>query len=374
MESTPIVLFAYNRARHLREVVESLVRNNLAKDSRLIIFCDGAKGEFDRAKVEEVREYVSSIKESKDSFKRGVELNFREKNLGLADSIILGVSEVFKRFPRAIILEDDIVVSPVFLEYMKLALDRYANEPKVFSISAWNYPIDGSDLGDCFFWRIPHCWGWATWRDRWELFRRDLQWVGANFTKEDIRYINLDGYASYYNDFLLNTNGKIKTWAIFNYLIAYKYNALTLMPSLSYIKQIGFDGSGVHCGSEDIMNASSMNTKFPITFPRYIEESRIALSRIQNFHLSLKKPLALRVKNKMLRLFKKLNGGGAEASLESSNLSSLNLSPKIKARVESSLLNTPIILKSSSFIYILSKQDSALDSTSKPLQASLEVA
>ncbi|RDU64849.1 sugar transferase [Helicobacter sp. MIT 14-3879] len=312
----PIILFTYNRLEHTKKVVESLAKNSLAKDSKLIIFCDNYKDNatFDeQQKVARVREYVKQISHIfKGIFKAGVELNFRDKNLGLADSIISGVTEVVNQYDKAIILEDDIVVSPVFLDYMNAGLVKYKDEPKVYSISAWNYPIDTSNLDDCFFWRIPHCWGWAIWSDRWKLFKRDIDWVLENFDKNDIKYINLDGYASFYSHFLLNVNGKIKTWAIFSYLISYKYRTLTLMPKLSYVKQIGFDGSGVHCGSEDIYNPPSINEKFPINFPKYIEESSIALSRIQNFHLSLKTPLKIKIKNKIIRLFKKCIGSKAK--------------------------------------------------------------
>ncbi len=202
---------------------------------------------------------------------------------------------------------------------MNTALQRYENEEKVWSITAWSYPIDTSGLGDCYFWRLPHCWGWATWASRWQYYKRDITWALENFSQSDIDYINIDGVARYYDHLLANAQGKIKTWAIFNYLIGYKHNTLNLCPSTSYVKQIGFDGSGVHCGKEgEVFNVSHTNMKFPITFPQEIIESPLALERIKAFELSLKKPLPLRVYRKLCRIAHSLSqkvsylsGGGA---------------------------------------------------------------
>lgn len=320
----PIVLFTYNRPKHTKKTLEALIANELAKDSELFVYQDGLQPACknsvrDRQKKgtsthmadmvqahNEVREYIESIMRenaAKGYFKR-VEFIQREQNLGLADSIIDGVNTIINTYGKIIVLEDDIVVSPVFLDYMNAALKTYQNEPKVWSIAGWSYPIATQGLGDCYFWRLPHCWGWASWSNRWQYFKRDMSLDFKNsFSKSDIAYINLDGVANYFSHFTLNHKGRLKTWAIFNYLIAYKHNALTLCPSLSYIKQIGFDGSGVHCGdSGNIFNASSINTKFPIIFPKDIVESTLALKRIRSFELAHKITLQKRVTNKLAKL------------------------------------------------------------------------
>lgn len=314
MNLAPIILFTYNRLEHTKKVLESLMQNKLAKNSELYIFCDGIKDNATNqeiSKSQKLQSYLKDFKIKSNNFKN-IHLVIQDKNIGLADSIINGISKVIKLHKKAIILEDDIIVSKVFLDYMNESLNKYEKQSKVWSINAWSYPIDSSDLNDCYFWRIPHCWGWGTWEDRWNLYARDIKWVVKNFNKADIKAINLEGYANYFNDFLLNKSGKIKTWAIFNYLICYKSNALNLAPKISYIKQIGFDGSGVHCGSEDIYNAKFINEKFPISFPLEIKEDKIALNKIQQFHKNLKKPLILRIKNKILKIYN--NGGGIAKS------------------------------------------------------------
>ncbi|MFC3868371.1 glycosyltransferase family protein [Helicobacter equorum] len=307
----PIVLFTYNRVNHTKQVIESLIQNALSPQSDLIIYSDAPKNTEATQQVKAVREYLINLKnlimqQGGGQFKSIVIIE-RPYNFGLADSIIDGVTTTMNKYGKAIILEDDIVVSPVFLDYMNDALNRYQAQTKVWSINAWSYPIDSHGLGDSYFWSIPHCWGWGSWGDRWQYFKRDIQWVEQNFNKEDMNAINLYGSANYFRDFILNKQGKIKSWAIFNYLIAYKHNALSLAPSMSYVYQIGFDGSGVHCGEEgSVLNPSTINTKFPISYPTEVKISHLAFERICAFEKSLKKPLYARIKNKLLRIFKKL--------------------------------------------------------------------
>ncbi|MCX2716542.1 hypothetical protein OQH61_02205 [Helicobacter sp. MIT 21-1697] len=321
----PIVLFAYNRPIHLQQTIKSLIANPLSKKSHLFIYADGIKENAtieSKQAVSKVQDYIQSLKSlnTTQKFFNSITIKHAKHNLGLADSIINGTSEIMHQFGRAIILEDDIVTSPVFLDYMNASLEQYKNKHKVWSISGWSYPIEVSGLGDCYFWRIPHCWGWASWNDRWIHFKRDTSWALKNFDKKDIDYINLDGVARYFEHLIANHQGKIKTWAIFNYLISYKHSALTLCPNISYIKQIGFDGSGIHCGKEgNIYNPTHINIKFPITYPHKIIESHLALERIKAFEQSIRKPLHTRAYSKMLNLSsiftqkaKKLMGGGAE--------------------------------------------------------------
>ncbi|MGX3010394.1 hypothetical protein ACWIUD_02355 [Helicobacter sp. 23-1044] len=300
----PIALFAYNRLWHLKETLSALAQNNLAKDSALYIFLDAPKANASQKEVQthcKITAFLEHFAESSADFKRII-LVKRTQNFGLADNIIDGISAVMSENNRAIILEDDIVVSPAFLEYMNLGLAKYQSEPKVFSIDAWVPKICDDSLSDCFFSRAFYCWGWASWADRWQLFKRDIAWIRANFNENDIYGANLDGFTNAYGDFILNEKGKIKSWAIFFYLIAYKHSGLHLVPKVPYIRQIGFDGSGVHCGKSDIYENDALNLALPQTFPHYLEENKIALTRFQNFYASLKKPLPTRIKNKIIKV------------------------------------------------------------------------
>ena len=127
MRLTPIILFVYNRPEHTRQTVEYLSKNKLAESSKLFIFSDGPKNDKDKQKVFEVRKYLKRIKGFKE-----IRIIEREKNLGLANSVISGVSQIFQSFEKVIVLEDDIISSPSFLKFMNDALDFYKADKKYF--------------------------------------------------------------------------------------------------------------------------------------------------------------------------------------------------------------------------------------------------
>lgn len=304
----PIVLFAYNRPVHTQKVVESLQANSLATESDLYIYSDGPKSDANKESVEQTRSYINSI--NKSTFKNIVVIE-RERNYGLADNIIEGVTSVVRKYGKVIVLEDDIVVSKVFLDYMNDALNRYENEQKVWSISAWNFPLKHEVCGGSYFNRHAHCWGWATWESRWQFYRRDVSWALNVFTKYERKYVNYDGIdKGYFKQVELNKSGKLRTWAIFHSLVAIRHDGLTLMPSVSYIRQIGFDGSGVHCGRDNIYESENLNETFPITYPEEIIESSEYIAKIHQWYRDNRLSLMSRVFHKIRRFynnFKKLS-------------------------------------------------------------------
>lgn len=228
----PIVLFVYNRPEHTRRTVEALRQNELADQSDLLIFSDAPKNEKAVEEVNAVRTFIRSI----TGFKK-VTIIEREKNWGLANSIIDGVTNIVNQFGRVIVLEDDMVTSSSFLRFMNEALEHYASEPRVWHISGWNYPISPDGLGDSFLWRIMSCWGWGTWADRWQNFEKNTEKLIKEFSKADIRYMNVDGYENFWKQVLLNQKGRINTWAIYWYASIIRGKGLCVNPAVSTMSQ-----------------------------------------------------------------------------------------------------------------------------------------
>lgn len=87
--------------------------------------------------------------------------------MGLAESVIAGVTEVVGKHGKVIVLEDDLVTTPFLLTYMNEALDMYEGEKKVFSITGYSdFPMGNHKLTETYFLKTPHSWTWATWKDR----------------------------------------------------------------------------------------------------------------------------------------------------------------------------------------------------------------
>lgn len=292
----PVILFVYNRPWHTQQTVEALQKNELANESELFIYADGAKNEKARDQVSQVRSYIKEV----DGFKK-VTIVERDKNWGLANSIIDGVTQIVNLHGRIIVMEDDLVTSPYFLKFMNDALEFYKDEKKVWHISGWNYPIEAENLGDVFLWRLMNCWGWATWSDRWNYYEKDTDKIINEFTKEDINRFNLDGAENFFSQVTANKEGKINTWAIYWYVTIFKRDGLCLNPSQTFVENIGHDGSGEHCGKNNayISNISLKNNN---NFIQKLNENVTAVKRIQCFYRNQKKSIFIRIINKLSRV------------------------------------------------------------------------
>lgn len=279
----PIVLFAYSRPLHTQQTVKALQKNELAGRSELFIYSDGGKDEESWQKVNEVREYLKTI----SGFKN-ITIIEQEKNLGLADSIIGGVTNVVNKYGKIIVLEDDIVTSPYFLRFMNDALDFYENEEKIWHISGWNYPVENASTEDVFFWRVMNCYGWSTWANRWEYYKKDTEELIELFTPNEIYKFNLDGTCDFWSQVLANKEGKINTWAIYWYATIFQNKGLCVSPIKSFSRNIGFDSAGTHTKSFKIFDEVIADSYLG-NFSNCICEHEEYTNQIKNFFLKNQK-------------------------------------------------------------------------------------
>jgi len=295
MNLAPIVLFAYNRFWHTRQTIESLQKNLYAGQSNLFIFSDGPKTDKDEPKVKEVREYLKTIKGFNN-----IEIIEREKNWGLANNIIDGVTKIVNEYGKIIVLEDDLITSPYFLKYMNEALDRYKDEEVVMHISGYMYPIKTDGLPDTFFLKPASCWGWATWERAWKYFKRNPEKQIKILTKKQIKDFNLNNSYDYWSHLVLNYQGKLYTWAIFWYLTVYLNNGLSLHPRESLTNNVGTDGSGTHFTSKTNVYYTKLSSKDRWEFPEEIIEHLSARKRLEEYYNKIKPPIWKRMINKIL--------------------------------------------------------------------------
>jgi putative methyltransferase (TIGR04325 family) len=258
MRLAPIVLFIYNRPHYLLQTLESLAKNSLAKDSTLIIYADGVKEnatEEDITKINETRTVAKSKQWCKE-----INIIEKEKNLGLANSIIEGVTEIVNKHGKVIVLEDDLELSPYFLQFMNDGLAVYENNEKVWSVGACNFFAHGNKIPETFFIPIPDCWGWATWKDRWQYFEPDSnKLIKLLKEKNLVDDFNLGGAYDFMGMLESQAQGKISSWAIRWQAVAYLKNAYSLYPKCAVTNHIGIDESATHSQGADYSHL--------ITFP-----------------------------------------------------------------------------------------------------------
>lgn len=263
MNLAPIILFVYNRPWHTRQTIEALQKNDLAKESVLYIYLDGSKNKEDDNSVLEVGSYISSI----TGFKQ-VNIIKRENNWGLTNNIIDGVTTVIDKYGKIIVLEDDIVTAPGFLKFMNEALDAYEPNTNISQISGYIYPHKTKVTDPAILLRILGCWGWATWKDRWQFYEHNVnKHIEQLNTLKSIKQFNINGHANFYEQLIDNANGTIYTWAVRWYASWFYKNMLSVYPRKSLVVNIGDDESGVH--------SKKSNSAFRTKPTDYIELSSI---------------------------------------------------------------------------------------------------
>ena len=244
-KKTPIALFIYNRPAHTRVVLESLSRCRRLDECSLKIYCDGPKRPEHAAAVNEAREVAREWAARLDA-----EVVERDSNLGLARSVVSGVSELCESHGRVIVIEDDFSLSPAFLDYMLSALDRYADEESVYQVSAYMYPIRHASEPDAFFLPLTTTWGWATWSRAWNIFNWQPADADTLHDPEVRRRFNLNNAYPYAEMLERRLNSENDSWGILFWWAVFRANGLVLHPRKTLVWNGGFDESGTHCGDQ----------------------------------------------------------------------------------------------------------------------------
>ena len=263
---TPIIIFCYRR--NIDQLIKSLLKNKEAQFSDLFVFSDGYKSEQDKQNVMEVRKNIKKI----DGFK-SIKIFEADKNCGLANSIINGVNLIINKTGKAIILEDDLIVSEYFLEYMNKSLILFENRDDIWSISGYGAPIPGlkSYNKEIYLSLRSTSWGWGTWKDRWNK----VDWNVNNFLelkkdKKKIREFNRGG-DDMFKLLELDYLKKIDTWDIRWCYSQFLYSSYSVVPKSSMTKNIGF-------GDQYATHTKGNNYRWNVN---------LAISRINDYNVEL---------------------------------------------------------------------------------------
>lgn len=240
MLPNPIVIFAFNRPTALKRLCNSLIQNHDIEKHDILIFIDGPRNESDIPLINQVKDIASKI----TSY-----IYTSETNKGLANSIISGVTEVINKYGTAIVLEDDLILNPYFLDYMDRGLELYKDNPKVLSICGYGLKITKPKdyPHEVYAARRSSSWGWATWADRWnqvdwsvstfdELSKSKSMQRGFNRAGSDM-YSMLRGYMEHKNN----------SWAIRFCYHQFLNNMYSIHPFKSLVDNEGFGEDGTNC-------------------------------------------------------------------------------------------------------------------------------
>ena len=266
MKLAPVALFVYNRADNTRRTLEALAANTLASETEVFVFSDGGRDEASWALVREVRQVVSEFAGAFGRF----ELVARPENFYLERNITEGIAQVFETHDRIIVLEDDIVTSPYYLQYMNQAFELYKDVSRVMHVAGFT----NLSLADTPFYFTPHMsgWGWGTWKDRWNghfLHYTTREEALQGLTAEDLDRIQYGG--------VFRCLGSLDRhpipWDICWELAIYRAGGLCLTPGRTMVRNIGLSG-GTHFRSWSLLQWYE--------FDRPPQQQPLPLTRVEN--------------------------------------------------------------------------------------------
>ena len=232
--NTPILIITFNRPHFLKKIVSVLKK---IKPKKIYFKIDGPRqgNKNDEKQILKTKKIINKIqwKCKKIVFES-------KKNLGSRDNPTRGIDWLFSHEKRGIILEDDCIPNKSFFKYCEELLKKYENNNKISMISGRNN-LERTDLRSSYYFTFGNTWGWATWRDVWKIYDKDIKfwprfknslgWKKNFLTIDERRYWSLVFDACYQN--------KIDSWAYPWTLSLWKKELLTVTPSKNLVNNIG---------------------------------------------------------------------------------------------------------------------------------------
>lgn len=244
----PVVMISYNRPDLLRMTMRNVALAHEIREHDVFMFIDGPRNEQDRSKQDEIEEIV--YKHKKDISRLYVIR--RDRNLGCRGNITDAITQIIDRYGRVVVVEDDILVSRTFFQYMDEALEFYEKDSRIWSINAYQQPalrVPGDYPHDVYLNPINMCWGWGTWKDRWHMV--DFELTDWPERKKDVEFMRRLNHVSSTLPLMLDAQyeGKLKTWDVQCSYCTVKNGMMSVEPRYQLTKNIGHLPGGEHCGS-----------------------------------------------------------------------------------------------------------------------------
>lgn len=260
----PIAIFGYKRPEHLDTCLKSLELNELAIESDIYILIDGPKCSSEAILVNQ----CIDIAEKNWRFKNKKIITYN-KNLGLRQSIRIGIDKIFEFHNSIIVVEDDLQVHPKFISFISDGLDKYKDEQRIGSIQGFS--MIERELEECYFLPSADSWGWGTWKSRWKTVNWDSSYLLAEIEKRKLtKQFNYDNSYNFTNLLRLNSMGKIDSWAIDWQASIFLDNKLSLYPPFNMVSNIGMGDGATHTNQGlDLLPKASKRLQW--TYPKNIQ-------------------------------------------------------------------------------------------------------
>ncbi|HVN49162.1 MAG TPA: nucleotide-diphospho-sugar transferase [Bacteroidota bacterium] len=240
---TPILFIIFNRPDTTARVFQQI---RAIKPKQLFVAADGPR--LQKIGEKEMCEQTRAILKQVD-WGCDVKTRFSETNQGCKVGVSSAITWFFEQVEEGIILEDDCLPDVSFFSYCENLLERYRNDERVMHIGGANFQNNvhrGS--GSYYFSQLPHVWGWATWKRAWSLYDVNMKLYPELLASGKMQIMfphnQLNQYWQYRFD--LAYKNQIDTWDIQWQYTLLVHHALSIIPNVNLISNIGFWENATH--------------------------------------------------------------------------------------------------------------------------------
>lgn len=304
-----LAIFCCDRSGHLEDLLKSLYPIQGLDHAVVHFFCDFYRSPENKSNWFTTKEIINQtiLTYGGNSF-------FSEVNQGLAKSISSGVTKILDTYDAVVVLEDDLILHPEFINFHLRALQEYHQNSDVFQISGFTLKIQPPDENACYFLPSVATWGWSTWRRAWKDFK--IAEVRKQMPKFNFRQrMAFDYWGAYSYSQMLESSlaGRNSSWGVLWNWYVYQNNGAVLYPPRSLVYNAGFDGSGIHCGKrssehwqlclEDMQDDCNPSNFF---FPSSVSFLSSQLIRQADALINMRVRVSLGIKNRLKYLYQKI--------------------------------------------------------------------
>ena len=304
-----LAIFCCDRPQHLKNLLKSLYPFQGINPESVYFFCDFYRSTDRKNDWAETKQIIEQSIVS-----NGGTPFFSQVNQGLAKSISSGVTKTLDTHDAVIVLEDDLILHPEFINFHLRALHEYYENSDVFQISGFTLKIKPPEVKSCYFLPSVATWGWSTWRRAWKDFQ--IAEVRKQIPKFNFQQrMDFDYWGAYSYSQMLESSlaGRNSSWGVLWNWYVYQNKGVVLYPPRSLVYNAGFDGSGIHCGKrssehwqlclEDMRDDCNPSNFF---FPSSVSFLSSQLIRQADALINMRVRVSFGIKNRLKYLYQKI--------------------------------------------------------------------
>lgn len=246
---TPVFIPTLNRFEHLKQCVDSLNLNHNADKTEVFISVDYPPSEKYFEGYTRICKYLD---ETKFVFKK-LHVFKQTKNLGVGRGSNYGflITYARKHYDRFIISEDDNVFALGYLDFMNEALEKFKDDNTVFSVCGYRFFYNLKFDNNNFFRQHSDCnaWGQGYWKEKFEkAMVCDVCYL-KKIVYNPFKVLKIWRVSNKQLSHLscFSQKSKFKKGDNFYTLYMIDQGMTQIMPAKSLVRNVGWDGSGLHC-------------------------------------------------------------------------------------------------------------------------------